>query len=184
MSFLWLFLSLIYLSYLHGAWEYWEYLDNFRGTFRWHICFNLAHTHLMEGFIYFFLSFYLEVVLRMISFGYDYHWAHQESRFDQEKHIQRCHVCKSGKNCYQILQERNAHINDYTFTTYLSYLVYAPLYIAGPIISFNSFASQLDVPQNHYSIKEVIWYGLRWVFGLCLMELMTHLFYFNAFATR
>ncbi|MBA0631319.1 hypothetical protein Godav_000202, partial [Gossypium davidsonii] len=144
MSFFWLFLSLIYLSYLHGAWEYWEYLDNFRGTFRWHICFNL-------------------VVLRMISFGYDYHWAHQESRFDQE--------------------ERNAHINDYSFTTYLSYLVFAPLYIAGPIISFNSFASQLDVPQNHYSIKEVIWYGLRWVFGLCLMELMTHLFYFNAFAT-
>ncbi|MBA0601887.1 hypothetical protein Gorai_002091, partial [Gossypium raimondii] len=159
MSFFWLFLSLIYLSYLHGAWEYWEYLDNFRGTFRWHICFNLGESS-NSGF-------------KSVNSVPDLHI----------KHIQRCHVCKSGKNCYQILQERNAHINDYSFTTYLSYLVFAPLYIAGPIISFNSFASQLDVPQNHYSIKEVIWYGLRWVFGLCLMELMTHLFYFNAFAT-
>ncbi|XVF41014.1 hypothetical protein PTKIN_Ptkin01aG0246500 [Pterospermum kingtungense] len=214
MSILWLFLSLIYLSYLHGAciifillitsvnfllvkifahakyfalllWIFnlvflfcnrvyegypfskfgqrWAYLDNHRGTFRWHICFNF-------------------VVLRMISFGYDYHWAHQDSCFDQEKHIQRCHVCKSGKTCYQILQERNARINDFTFTAYLSYLVYAPLYIAGPIISFNAFISQLDVPQNHYSIIEVTWYGLRWLFGLSVIELMTHLFYFNAFA--
>ncbi|OMO61373.1 Membrane bound O-acyl transferase, MBOAT [Corchorus capsularis] len=213
MSILWLFLSLIYLTYLHGAciifiisiatanfllvktfakakyfplvlWIFnlfflifnrvyegysfsnfgqrWAYLDNFRGTFRWHICFNF-------------------VVLRMISFGYDYHWAHEDSRFDQEKHIQRCRVCKSGKVCYQILQERNV-TNDFTFTTYLCYLVYAPLYIAGPIISFNAFASQLDAPQNNYSIKEVTWYALRWVFGLSLMELMTHLLYYNAFA--
>ncbi|XP_022765632.1 putative membrane-bound O-acyltransferase C24H6.01c isoform X5 [Durio zibethinus] len=215
MSIIWLFLSLIYLSYLHGAciifilliasanfllvkifanakyfplllWifnlvflfanrvyqgysfskfgrQHWAYLDKFRGTFRWHICFNF-------------------VILRMISFGYDYHWAHRDSHFDQEKHIRRCHVCKSGKVCYQILQERNVHTNNFAFTTYLSYLVYAPLYIAGPIISFNAFASQLDVPQNHYSIIEVTWYGLRWVFSLSLMELMTHLFYFNAFA--
>lgn len=28
--------------------------------------------------------FCLKVVLRMISFGYDYHWAHRDSRFDQE----------------------------------------------------------------------------------------------------
>ncbi|XP_030947299.1 putative membrane-bound O-acyltransferase C24H6.01c [Quercus lobata] len=116
MSFLWLFISFIYLTYLHGAcivfilaiallnyllveifarknyfllvlWSFnifflicnrvyegysfsiigqqWAYLDNFRGTFRWHICCNF-------------------VVLRMISFGYDYHWADQDSRFDQE----------------------------------------------------------------------------------------------------
>ncbi|XWS65402.1 hypothetical protein CRYUN_Cryun05aG0109600 [Craigia yunnanensis] len=159
-----LFCNRVYQGYSFSIFgQHWAYLDKFRGTFRWHICFNF-------------------VVLRMISFGYDYHWAHRGSCFDQEKHIQRCHVCKSGKICYQILQERNVRINDFTFTTYLSYLVYAPLYIAGPIISFNAFASQLDVPQNHFSIIEVTLYGLRWVFGLSLMELMTHLFYFNAFA--
>ncbi|GAY59032.1 hypothetical protein CUMW_191480 [Citrus unshiu] len=121
------------------------------------------------------------VILRMISFGYDYHWAQQGSHFDHEKHVQRCHVCKSGKLCYQIQQERNISEN-YTFAMYLCYLVYAPLYISGPIISFNAFASQLEVPQNNYLRRDVLWYGLRWIFSLLLMELMTHIFYYNAFA--
>ncbi|XP_057962521.1 membrane-bound O-acyltransferase gup1 isoform X7 [Malania oleifera] len=176
MSIVWLLLSLTYLSYLHGVciifiisiasvnfllvkilvetkyfstvlWIFniavlicnrvydgysfsfigqrWSYLDNFRGTFRWHICFNF-------------------VILRMISFGYDYAWSHQDSQFDQKKHIQRCHFCKSGKTCYQLLQ--------------------------------------LDMRQNSYSIREVAFYGLRWMFSLFLMELMTHFLYYNAFA--
>ncbi|KAF3444188.1 hypothetical protein FNV43_RR13878 [Rhamnella rubrinervis] len=143
--------------------QHWAYLDNFRGTFRWHICFNF-------------------VVLRMISFGYDYHWANQESRFDYEKHIQRCRICKSGKTCYQLLQERIVQNDKFSFTIYLSYLVYAPLYVAGPILSFNAFASQLDMPQNNFSVIDMVWYGVRWVFSFILMELMTHLFYYNAFA--
>ncbi|XP_034689607.1 putative membrane-bound O-acyltransferase C24H6.01c isoform X3 [Vitis riparia] len=143
--------------------QHWAYLDNFRGTFRWHICFNF-------------------VILRMISFGYDFHWAHQDSHFDQKKHIQRCHICKAGKACYLHLQERSVQNDKFSFSIYLCYLVYAPLYIAGPIISFNAFASQLDVPQNNYSVRDVSWYGSRWLFSLFLMELMTHLFYYNAFA--
>ncbi|GAB4829635.1 hypothetical protein Ancab_019298 [Ancistrocladus abbreviatus] len=141
----------------------WVYLDNFRGTFRWHICFNF-------------------VTLRMISFGYDYHWACQSSCFDEEKHIQHCSVCKSGRTCYLLLQERSLQSDKFFFSIYLCYLFYAPLYIAGPIISFNAFASQLDLPQNTHSTKDVVFYGLRWVFSLLLIELMTHFFHFNAFA--
>uniref|UniRef100_A0A6P3ZL39 putative membrane-bound O-acyltransferase C24H6.01c isoform X1 n=1 Tax=Ziziphus jujuba TaxID=326968 RepID=A0A6P3ZL39_ZIZJJ len=214
MSVIWLLISLIYLSYLHGAciifiltiasinfllvkivartkyfsfvfWifniffllcnriyegysfsvfgQHWAYLDNFRGTFRWHICFNF-------------------VALRMISFGYDYHWANQASRFDYEKHTQRCHICKSGKTCYQVLQERSVPNDKFSFSVYLSYLVYAPIYVAGPILSFNAFASQLNVPQNNFSPTDVAWYGVRWIFNFVLMELITHLFYYNAFA--
>ncbi|KAL9235783.1 hypothetical protein vseg_010519 [Gypsophila vaccaria] len=214
MSIVWLFISLIYLIYLHGAcvvfilaivtlnflivkmfartkyfayvlWTFniffliwnrlcegysfamfgqqWGYLDGFRGTFRWHICFNF-------------------VTLRMISFGYDYHWAQLASRFDQEKHVQHCAVCKSGRSCYFYLQERGLEADKFSYSIYLCYLLYAPLYIAGPIISFNAFASQIDVPQNTYSIKDVALYGLRWVFSFCLIETMTHFFYYNAFA--
>lgn len=141
----------------------WAYLDNFRGTFRWHICFNF-------------------VVLRMISFGYDYHWADQYNRFDQKKHIQRCVYCSSGKTCYLLLQERSVPNDRFSFSIYLCYLVYAPLYIAGPIISFNAFASQLETPQKNYSSRGVAWYGLRWLFSLFLMELISHFFYYNAFS--
>lgn len=167
---LWIFnLSFLFTNRVYGGYSFstigenWAYLDNFRGTFRWHICFNF-------------------VVLRMISFGYDYHWAYRKSPIDQKKHIQRCSQCSSGKTCYLQLQERGVQNDKFCFTTYLCYLVYAPLYIAGPVISFNAFASQLDTPQKNYSPREVAWYGLRWFFSLSLMELMTHFFYYNAFA--
>ncbi|GKE08074.1 putative membrane-bound O-acyltransferase [Tanacetum coccineum] len=79
-------------------------------------------------------------------------------------------------------QERSVGIEKFAYTTYLCYLLYAPLYIAGPIISFNAFASQLDTPQKNYTLKQVAWYGIRWVLSLILMEIMTHFFYYNAFA--
>lgn len=43
---------------------------------------------------------------------------------------------------------------------------------------------QLDAPQKTYSVQDVVWYGLRWIFSLMLMETMTHFFYYNAFAIK
>ncbi|KAM7481876.1 hypothetical protein LguiB_006459 [Lonicera macranthoides] len=167
---LWTFnLSFLLCNRIYGGYSFssigdrWAYLDNFRGTFRWHICFNF-------------------VVLRMISFGYDYHWEDHTSRINLKKHSQQCNHCSSGKTCYLLLQERRVPDEKFSFTIYLCYLVYAPLYIAGPVISYNAFASQLDTPQKNYSVREVALYGLCWVLSLFLMELMTHFFYYNAFA--
>ncbi|KAL9995759.1 putative membrane bound O-acyl transferase, MBOAT [Helianthus debilis subsp. tardiflorus] len=101
------------------------------------------------------------------------------------KHIRHCPICSSGKTCYRMLQaskERSVGIDKFSYTVYLCYLLFAPLYIAGPIISFNAFASQLDTPQKSYTLKQVIWYGFCWVLSLFLMEIMTHFFYYNAFA--
>ncbi|KAG9457793.1 hypothetical protein H6P81_002301 [Aristolochia fimbriata] len=121
----------------------WAFLDNYRGTFRWHICFNF-------------------VILRMISFGCDYHWALKVARFNEK--------------------DKPANCDKFSFNMYLCYLVFAPLYIAGPIISFEAFALQLEIPQNKYSVTKIAWYGIRWLLSFFLMELMTHLFYYNAFA--
>ncbi|KAM7270321.1 hypothetical protein ACFE04_029535 [Oxalis oulophora] len=223
MSFVWLFISFIYLSYLHGAcvvfivaiatgnyilvkmtartkyfpfllWSFnlfflitnriysgypfsmfghrWAYLDDYRGNFRWHICFNFGILSPV-------------VVLRMISFGYDYHWADRDSHTDQkvlQKHIEHCHICKSEKLCYQRLQDGNLKSEQYAFSIYLCYLIFPPLYIAGPIVGFNAFSSQLSVPQKNYSGRDLVIYGLRWIFSLFLMELMTQFLYYNAFA--
>jgi len=120
-----LFCNRIYEGYSFSIFgQQFEFLDNFRGTFRWHICFNF-------------------VVLRMLSFGYDYHWSQLDSHFDQEKHVMRCSLCKLGKTCYVVRQERGLASDSCSFSLYLCYLVYAPLYLAGPIISFNAFASQV-----------------------------------------
>ncbi|GMN62213.1 hypothetical protein TIFTF001_031291 [Ficus carica] len=133
-------------------------------------------------------TYYLLLVL--VYFGLaniGHSWTTIEEPFDGTyastlKHVQHCQFCKSGKTCYQFLQEKSVPDDKFVFSIYLSYLVYAPLYLAGPVVSFNAFASQLDVPQNNFSIRDVAWYGVRWIFSLLLMELMTHLFYYNAFA--
>ncbi|KAJ4784791.1 MBOAT (membrane bound O-acyl transferase) family protein [Rhynchospora pubera] len=65
---------------------------------------------------------------------------------------------------------------------YMCYLIYAPLYISGPILSFNVFAAQLEMPQKSYSLVRMCFYGFRWCLAFFLMELMTHFFYYNAFA--
>ncbi|KAL6552315.1 hypothetical protein OROHE_007679 [Orobanche hederae] len=69
---LWIFnLSFLVCNRIYEGYEFasfgqrWAYLDDFRGTFRWHICFNF-------------------VVLRMISFGCDYHWTDHHNRFNRK----------------------------------------------------------------------------------------------------
>jgi len=117
----------------------------------------------------------------MISFGCDYCWTIHSSHFDHKKHMQRCQVCYSGKTCYFALQERGLNVDRYTFLMYLCYLTYAPLYIAGPIVGYNAFAAQLEVPQKNYSFTQISWYGLRWILSFLLMEGMTHCFHYNSF---
>lgn len=45
--------------------------------------------------------------------------------------------------CLFFSQEKSVQNDKFSFIIYLCYLVYAPLYIAGPILSFNAFASQV-----------------------------------------
>nr|KAJ0201403.1 hypothetical protein LSAT_V11C600328690 [Lactuca sativa] len=98
------------------------------GTFRWHICFNF-------------------VVLRMISFRYDYYSADHNPYVDQEeKHVTECYrqivivmalviiVFVYHYECYSKI-ERSVGIDKLSYTIYLCYLLYAPLYIAGHIIT-------------------------------------------------
>ena len=54
---------------------------------------------------------------------------------------------------------------------YFSYIVYPPLYMAGPIMSFNSFMKNSKKPQ--YS-ENPITYGMRWIFCFVLLEYLTH----------
>jgi hypothetical protein len=41
------------------------------------------------------------------------------------------------------LQEKQVPQDQYNLVTYLAYILYAPLYLAGPIITYNAFASQV-----------------------------------------
>jgi D-alanyl-lipoteichoic acid acyltransferase DltB (MBOAT superfamily) len=65
---------------------------------------------------------------------------------------------------------------DYNFKSYLSYALYPPLYLAGPIITYNSFLSQLASPPT-ISRAQIIAYTGRFVTCLLTMELVLHSMY-------
>ena len=66
---------------------------------------------------------------------------------------------------------------DFTFPNYIAYVLYSPLYLAGPILTFNDY-----IHQQRYQLPSITWqricaYALR--FGICLltMELVLHFLY-------
>ncbi|CAG8576385.1 1528_t:CDS:10 [Diversispora eburnea] len=65
---------------------------------------------------------------------------------------------------------------DYNFIYYLSYILYTPLFLAGPIITYNDFISQLRYSRD-IDIKGVFLYGIRLLGAILLMEVMLHYIY-------
>ena len=85
-------------------------------------------------------------VLRMISYSIDY--------------------VRSVKVNGEKYKERN---KKYGILYMVSYCVYSPLYIAGPIICFDDYISCLMKPQRTESITL---YGVRWLLAFLLMEFL------------
>ncbi|KAG0337005.1 glycerol transporter [Podila horticola] len=72
---------------------------------------------------------------------------------------------------------------DYNFTYYMAFALYAPLYVAGPIMTFNDFISQLRFPKEIKTKTLVMWAG-RLVFCLLTMEFTMHYMHMVAISKR
>jgi len=72
-------------------------------------------------------------------------------------------------------------IHFYNATNYIAYILYPPLYIAGPIITFNDFLWQLRQPSPPNtpptSRASTFAYALRFLFSLLTMECILHYMY-------
>lgn len=96
------------------------WLDEFEGfQARWHILFNFA-------------------MLRLVSFNLDYFWAcrssekkesygHSEAMSDKERTVLPWNI-----------------ETDYSYLDCLTYVLYTPLLLCGPIITYNDFISQVS----------------------------------------
>jgi D-alanyl-lipoteichoic acid acyltransferase DltB (MBOAT superfamily) len=69
------------------------------------------------------------------------------------------------------------HHADYNFSNYLAFVLYTPLYICGPIITFNDFISQIRQPSSKVNKSYILKYALRLVVVLLTMEVFLHFFY-------
>jgi len=147
------------------------FLDSHRGMLRWHIHYNL-------------------LILRMLSFACDLHWARHGGR--QAGHRAALPAPDSPPRLAPHADPHNLQgskarvaqslpLHCYHLPAFLAYVFYPPLYIAGPIITFNSFVAQLASPPQ-LKVKQVLQYGGRWLLSWCALELLTHTLYFNSIA--
>ncbi|KAG9003064.1 glycerol transporter [Tulasnella sp. 427] len=140
-----IFLNEIYDGYKFGAIHpSLAFLDSIRGAHpRWNVTFNIT-------------------MLRLISFSMDYYWA----------------LTKRLSVALEPRREKDRVVmphlaEDYSFINYLAFAIYPPLYIAGPIMTFNNFVWQMRQPVQ-IPFRDVITYLVRFVACLMCMELILH----------
>ncbi|KAM3159658.1 GUP1 [Lachancea thermotolerans] len=90
-------------------------------------------------------------------------------------------ICENGTTNV-LLDERarmNAphHIQDYSFANYLAYVTYTPLFIAGPIVTFNDYLYQCQQTLPSINTKRILYYAGRFVLCVLTMEFVLHYIY-------
>ncbi|CAG8486600.1 11199_t:CDS:10 [Ambispora leptoticha] len=130
------------------------FLDKNQGQMkRWFITFNIC-------------------MLRMVSYNMDYYWSFHHNNVGLNERNDRDHAPLTIKDRIK----HSCFPGDYNYVYYLSYILYTPLYMAGPILTYNDYISQLRYPHK-INIKATFLYGIRLIAAVLGMELMLHYIY-------
>lgn len=128
-----------------------------------------------KGIIHRWDVFYNFTLLRMLSFALDYLEKKEKSPLD---------ISAKAAGVSDHLNDRERleapiPLSDYSFSNYLAYLVYAPLFIGGPIITFNDYIYQSRYFQvaSTKDFKRIAVYGARLLFCILVMEFILHFMY-------
>ena len=129
---------------------------------RWHVIFNIT-------------------TLRIISFNMDYYYFLTcKPGFSPIEHDTQCKECSTTTLCERSrVQGALLEPEIYTFSSFLAYALYLPLFVAGPIITFNNFVSQVARPVPTKT-KETAIYAMRLFINFLLIEALLHLFHVQA----
>jgi len=102
------------------------WVDASRGILGWEVYFNIGLT-------------------RLIAFNLDYYWMRNNRPISQHK-----------KTELFIRQETHAPAGSFTLLHFLGYYLYIPLYLAGPVLNYNAWISQVRQPQRTHSLRRII----------------------------
>ncbi|KAF8947381.1 glycerol transporter [Haplosporangium gracile] len=112
-------------------------------------------------------------MLRLVSFNLDYYWS-----FNSDHELIMEDRDRTPSNDKERVTQP-AFAGDYCFTYYVAFALYAPLYVAGPIMTFNDFISQLRYPKA-IPVKTILMWVARLLFSLLTMEFVNHYMYMVA----
>ncbi|KAF9888220.1 glycerol transporter [Aspergillus nanangensis] len=132
-----------------------RYLDSFGGLMpRWEILFNFT-------------------ILRLISFNMDYYWSLDYPAASPIEKKLLDPAALSERDRVSIPADPSA----FNGRNYLAYILYSPLYLSGPIITFNDYISQQRYSPPSLTKTRTILYGIRFFLTLFAMELILHFIY-------
>ncbi|KAI0465164.1 hypothetical protein LJB42_000386 [Komagataella kurtzmanii] len=163
--------------------------DNYRTVQFGSLLPSLSFMDQFHGIIARWDVFYNFTLLRMLSFNLDYLNAKAEAAAFKPKKDDN----DSGTETHNILEKQNPSttpilsdkermnnslpLNEYNVFNYISYITYTPLYIAGPVITFNDYLYQSFNPLPTINFKKTAIYGLRLLFCILVMEFLLHFMY-------
>ncbi|KAK3383695.1 MBOAT, membrane-bound O-acyltransferase family-domain-containing protein [Lasiosphaeria ovina] len=128
-----------------------DWLDGHGGLMpRWQILFNIT-------------------VLRLVSFNLDYYWSlNSRAASPMEKQLDPANLSERDRVSIP------AAPGDFCFRNYVGYVIYAPLYLTGPIITFNDYISQQRYRPASIETPRTVRYGVRFLLVLLCMEVVLH----------
>ncbi|TCD63940.1 glycerol transporter [Steccherinum ochraceum] len=132
-----------------------KFMDDLSGLHpRWYINFNIS-------------------MLRLIAFNMDYYWAYRRTGTQDR-----------GADLNYKERTSTYHPTEmYNYWNYVAFVLYPPLYLAGPIMSFNDFLWQLRRP-THIPLRGVLNYLFRFVVCILTLEFVLHFMYVIAIKDR
>ncbi|KAK8181962.1 glycerol:H+ symporter [Phyllosticta capitalensis] len=135
-----------------GTWGAW--LDSYGGLMsRWEVLFNIT-------------------VLRLISFNLDYYWSiNMRGGSPIEKQLDPSNLSERDRVSIP------AKASDYSFRNYIAYALYSPLYLTGPILTFNDYISQQRYRAPSITRQRTTLYAIRFIVALLTMEVVCHYIY-------
>ncbi|KAK1230552.1 glycerol transporter [Marasmius sp. AFHP31] len=152
-----------------------EILDSFTGFHpRWHVNFKIT-------------------MLRLVSFSMDFYWSCRGVGgnevclyYSPARHValHELDARKTGSILNERQRQSISHPEAmYNYVNFMSYALYCPLYIAGPIMTFNDFLWQFRQPPQ-ISRGTVARYLIRFLVCVLTMEFILHFMYMVAIKDR
>lgn len=141
-----------------------SFLDNYSYVLKWHRVSNLC-------------------MLKLVSFLMDYHWqVISRPVATHEKHLTKCDECTEHIQCLKFRME--SHNTNYSCLSFAAYVLYPPLYVAGPTLTYNGWISQVQKPQQTFDFKRLTVYLLRFFFVFSILMWFIHNLYFPTIANN
>lgn len=149
--------------------------DNFRAYPFGNICSFLSPLdHWYRGIIPRWDVFFNFTLLRVLSYNLDFleRWENLQKKKSPSYESKEAKSAILLNECARLTA---AHpIQDYSLMNYIAYVTYTPLFIAGPIITFNDYVYQSKHTLPSINFKFIFYYAVRFVIALLSMEFILH----------